>query len=242
MTTLYTAPQLLMEVGKKIRFADGYNRINEFMGVQFTYCGTVYQVCHGYTRTNGQNDSPNFKGVALLFVSGSQCLKPFLRDSRFNILHQVGMIYVVHSGRLETEGELIAEIVDNIFKDKNYYSPVKWVQDIYPHEIMVAHDPPLVWNNHTNSNSAAFSLFFNDHDSIDTRKLKEYFREIYKKRTVAEDESREFSIGTTEFVTNELMGTPRYSGIDLSNFLRILDQWIVSDVLHLEASQTVVSS
>lgn len=239
MTVSYTAPQLLSEVGKKIRFVSGYSRINEFTGLQFTYCGEEYEVSCGYTRTNGKVDSPDWNGVALLFVNGFHYVKPVLWDTRFHIMHQVGMLYVVRSGRLETEGELLAEVIDNLFGDQQYDSPVDWVRTIYPHEVIVTYDPPLIWNN--GDVSTAFPLFLNTCDHLNTTRLKEYFGETYKKHTSAEDEVRKFSVHATEFSTDISLRTPRYSDEDVSHFLRILDRWIANDVLHLETSEIVTS-
>ena len=238
MTTVYSAPQLLMEVGKKIRFVSGYSRINEFTGLQFTYGEMKYQVCHGYIRTNGQNDFPAWEGVALLFVSGSHYLKQNLQNSRFHVLHQVSIVYVVHSNRLETEGELISEVIDNLFGDKNYFLPVEWIRDVYPHEVIVMYDPPLIWKNHGNNNiCTAFPLFITNQDHINTRQLKEYLNETYKKHTAAEDEAREFSVNATEFSSSELMKAPQYSDGDVGNFLRILDRWITVNILHIDESK-----
>ncbi len=243
MTTLYAAPQLLMEVGKRLQFVSGYDKVNELREVCFKYRGTEYETCHGYTRTNGQVDSPDWEGVVLLFVSGSQSLVPDVMDSRFHVLHQTARLYIVHSGALATEGELLANVIDSIFSNKDIHSTVQWIREIYAYEVMVAHDPPLIFDNRGRDGiSTAFPLVLNRrHDVVNTVKLAESFAKIYKKRTAAEEEMNMFSIKATEFDQGDLMSASQFSDEDVSHFLRILDSWIVSDVLRLEVPETAVS-
>lgn len=241
MAPIYTAPQLLMEVGKQFSFIFRYSRIREFAGVEFNGYGLKHDICHGYTLTNGKVDSPDWEGVALLFANGFQHLVPNVLDSRFHVLHQVGRVYLVRSGRLETEGELISDVIDHIFAN-DFSSPITWVRELYPHEIIVAHDPPLIWNNpEKDIVSTALPVFINNQDHLSTRKLMGYMRETYKNTTDAENELGEFSVRATEFPSGELMRTPYYSEEDVSNFVRILDRWIVNDVLHLEDSKVITS-
>ena len=244
MTPIYTAPQLLMEVGKRLQFVSGYDKVNELREVCFNYRGTTYETCHGYTRTNGRVDCPDWEGVALLFVSGSQSLVPDVMDSRFHVLHQTARLYIVHSNTLATEGELLVNVIDSIFLNKDIHSTVKWIRDVYAHEVMVAHDPSLIFDNRGKNVSTAFPLLLNRrHDVVNTVKLAESFARIYKKRTAAEEETNVFSIKATELDQGaDLMNAPQFSDEDVAHFLRILDSWIASDLLQLEVPEISVYS